>query len=215
MKKVIIGIFAVCLFIVGCSNEADEPLKDQVIEAMENEEYEKAHVLLENGSLENGLKVELEKMIVEAEMKINNSIRENFEHNSALADEEGNPLPTSVSLKESYLAKLADLENEIEEFDKSFEHGTQVELTEAQAEVLARWDGALNEIYAELKKQLSSDDMSKLRAEQRDWLKSRDEKAAQAASEYKGGSMETLEYVSTQAQLTKDRSYELVELYMK
>lgn len=258
MKKIIIGIFTVCLFLVGCSNDADEPLKDQVIEAMENKEFEKAltliegnptvdeetkkiyvqlqefkevtdvksradwdgvlekaHVLLENPSLENGLKIELEEMIVEAEMEINNSIRENFEQNSAVADEEGNPPPSSVNLKERYLAKLADMEDELEAFDKVFEHGTQIEITEAQAEVLARWDGALNEIYAELKKQLSPDDMSKLRAEQRDWLKSRDEKAAQAALEYKGGSMETLQYVSTQAQLTRDRSYELVELYMK
>ncbi|MGN7479794.1 lysozyme inhibitor LprI family protein [Solibacillus silvestris] len=121
----------------------------------------------------------------------------------------------SAGLKERYLAKLNDVEKGLEEFDQVFEHGTQIELTEAQGEVFARWDKALNEIYAELKKQLSSNDMNKLREEQRDWLEHRDEKAAEAALEFEGGSMENLQYVSIQAQLTKERCYELVELYMK
>lgn len=248
MRKTTLSILAACLLLVGCSNETDEPVKDNVIEAMENKEYEKAlilieessdgspdeeetkalyaqlqefkevnnarsnadwdgvlekaHPLLENPSLESSLKVELEKMILEAEVEINNSIKGNVEQNSA-------------SLKERYLAKLSDVENGLKELDPVFENGTQIELTEAQAEVFARWDAVLNEIYKELEKQLSPNDMNKLRAEQLKWLTHRDEKAAEAASKYEGGSMKNLEYASIQAQLTKERCYELVELYMK
>lgn len=249
MRKTTLSILAACLLLVGCSNETEEPLKDRVIEAMENKEYEKAltlieenpdgspddedtktlyaqlqefkevkdardnadwdgvlekaHPMLENPSLESSLKAELEKMIVEAEMEINNSIKENNEQNSA-------------NSKEKYLAKIAEVENGIKELDPVFENGTQIELTEAQVEVFERWDTLMNEIYKELEtQQLSPNDMNKLREEQKNWLTSRDEKAAEVASKYEGGSMKNLEYASVQAQLTKERSYELVEKYMK
>ncbi|MBD8036778.1 DUF1311 domain-containing protein [Solibacillus sp. A46] len=244
-----LSIVTACLLLVGCSNEADEPVNDSVIEAIENKEYdkaltlieenadgspddeetkalyaqlqefkevkdtrdnadwdgvlEKAHPMLENASLESGLKAELEKMIVEAEMEINNSIKENAEQNS-------------TGSKEKYLAKIAEVENGIKELDPVFENGTQIELTEAQVEVFERWDALLNEIYKQLEtQQLSPNDMNKLREEQRKWLTHRDEKAAEAASKFEGGSMKNLEYASVQAQLTKERCYELVEKYMK
>ncbi|MBM7667246.1 uncharacterized protein YecT (DUF1311 family) [Solibacillus kalamii] len=268
MKK-LVGMFTVCLLLVGCGTESEEQLKDKVIVALENEEYDKAltlieqnsgdsqideetknlhaqllafkeveearshadwdgvldkaHTLLENPELENNLKTNLENMIEEAEQEINKSIRENFEQNSVNGDEEGNPPPgetkssedSSVSLKERYLAKLAEVEKSVKELDKIFDQGTQAEITEAQGEVYSQWDQLLNEIYAELKNNLPPDDMSRLRVEQHDWVEYRDEKATEAALQYKGGSMETLQYVSTQAQLTKERCYELVDLYMK
>lgn len=262
MKK-LVGMFTACLLLAGCGTESEEQIKDKVIVAIENAEYdealtlieensitdektkalsaqlqkfkevkdaknqadwdrvlEKAHPLLENPELDNSLKKELENMIAEAETEINNSIRESFEQNSANGDEEGNPPPgepldSTVSLKEKYLAKLAEVEKNVKEFDGAFNQGIQVEMTAAQGEIFSKWDQLLNEIYADLKKTLPPTDMSKLKAEQRDWLEYRDEKATEDALQYKGGSMETLQYVSTQAQLTKERCYELVDLYMK
>ncbi len=262
MKK-LIGMFTACLLLAGCGTESEEQIKDKVIVALENEDYEealtlieensiadeetkvlsaqlqafkevkdakdqadwdrvleKAHPLLENPALDSSLKNELENMIVEAETEINKSIRESFEQNSANGDEEGNPPPgeaedSSVSLKEKYLAKLADVEKSVKEYDEIFDQGIQVEMTAAEGEIFSKWDMLLNEIYADLKKSLPPNDMSKLRVEQRDWLEYRDEKATEDALQYKGGSMETLQYVSTQAQLTKERCYELVDLYMK
>ncbi|MGE7983446.1 lysozyme inhibitor LprI family protein [Solibacillus sp. NPDC093137] len=262
MKK-LVGMFTACLLLAGCGSESEEQIKDKIIVALENEEYEealtlieensladeetkvlsaqlqefnevkeaksqadwdrvleKAHSLLENPALDNNLKKELGGMVVEAETEINKSIRESFEQNSANGDEEGNPPPgepedPSVSLKEKYLAKLADVEKSVKEFDEIFDQGIQVEMTAAEGEIFSKWDMLLNEIYADLKKTLPPNDMSKLREEQRDWLEYRDEKATEDALQYKGGSMETLQYVSTQAQLTKERCYELVDLYMK
>lgn len=96
-------------------------------------------------------------MIVEAETEINKSIRESFEQNSVNGDEEGNPPPgepedLSVSMKEKYLAKLAEVEKSVKEFDETFDQGIQVEMTAAEGEIFSAWDKLLNEIYADLKK---------------------------------------------------------------
>lgn len=114
--------------------------------------------------------------------------------------------------KEEYLKKL----NDMEESDKNAETGTtMVELNEQAAERYKKWDLELNEIYGVLKKQLSTEQLNKLKEEQRNWIKHRDEVAKEASLKYKGGSMESLEYVATQANLTQERCYELVEKYLK
>lgn len=116
------------------------------------------------------------------------------------------------SKKEKYLKKL----NEMEEADRNLESGTtMVELEEQEVERYKKWDTELNEIYGLLKEQLSTEQMDKLREEQRNWIKHRDEAAREASLKYKGGSMEALEYVATQASLTRERCYELVAKYMK
>ncbi|TQR17482.1 lysozyme inhibitor LprI family protein [Psychrobacillus soli] len=116
------------------------------------------------------------------------------------------------SKKEEYLKKL----NEMEEADRNTEAGTtMVELKEQEAERYRKWDVELNEIYGVLKEQLSTEQMDKLREEQRNWLIRRDEIAKEASLKYKGGSMESLEYVATLASLTRERCYELVAKYMK
>ena len=77
------------------------------------------------------------------------------------------------------------------------------------------WDELLNEIYGVLKEQLLPDEMEQLREEQRDWIKFRDERALESSLQYKGGTMEQLEYVIVLANLTEERCFELVENYMK
>ncbi|MEH7440091.1 lysozyme inhibitor LprI family protein [Neobacillus drentensis] len=73
----------------------------------------------------------------------------------------------------------------------------------------------MNEIYGVLKEQLDTKQMEKLKEEQRKWIKHRDEAAKEASLKYKGGTTEALEYVATQATLTRERCYELVAKYMK
>lgn len=131
------------------------------------------------------------------------------ENTSEVAD---NIEVNSESKKEVYLKKL----NDMEEADRNLEVGTtMVELEEQEVERYKKWDVELNEIYGVLKEQLSTEQMDKLREEQRNWIKHRDEAAREASLKYKGGSMESLEYVATQASLTRERCYELVAKYMK
>lgn len=116
------------------------------------------------------------------------------------------------SQKEKYFMKL----NGMYESDRNVEaKETMVEMEEQEAERYQNWDKMLNEIYGVLQEQLSSDEMDQLREEQRNWVEHRDEAAKKASLKYKGGSIESLEYVATQASLTRERCYELVAKYMK
>lgn len=118
--------------------------------------------------------------------------------------------------KEEYVKKLNDAEKTIVDLDKKMEAATtQADMNQIQDEIFQVWDGVLNEIYGALKKQLPEAKMSKLKDEQGKWITHRDEVAKEESSEYEGGTMETLQYLITQTRLTKERSYELVNNYMK
>ncbi|MED4287435.1 DUF1311 domain-containing protein [Priestia megaterium] len=77
------------------------------------------------------------------------------------------------------------------------------------------WDDLLNEIYGVLKTQLSSSEMSKLQADQRQWIKSRDAAAQKTFDEEGGGTLSQAEQVRTLWEVTKDRCYFLINNYMK
>jgi uncharacterized protein YecT (DUF1311 family) len=62
---------------------------------------------------------------------------------------------------------------------------------------------------------VSQEEMDQLREEQREWIQYRDNSAAEASEKYKGGTQEHLEYVAVLANLTEERSYELVNDYMR
>ncbi|MFS0767289.1 MULTISPECIES: lysozyme inhibitor LprI family protein [Peribacillus] len=117
--------------------------------------------------------------------------------------------------REKYLKKLNNIQKGLTEFDKALETGTQVEMTQAKGETFKRWDTALNEIYGALENQLSTSKFESLREEQRKWLTYRDEVAKENSLKFEGGTMASLEYVSTQARVTEERCYELVEGFME
>lgn len=128
------------------------------------------------------------------------------------AEEQAND---SAGTKETYLNKLDEIESSLKEFDKVYESGTQADMNQAKSETFERWDDALNEIYKELQQQLSEREMSALKEDQRDWMKQRDQIAEEKSKEAEGGTLEPFLYASALADLTKDRSYELVNKYMK
>jgi uncharacterized protein YecT (DUF1311 family) len=117
--------------------------------------------------------------------------------------------------REKYLKKLNDIKKGLAEFDKALETGTQVEMTQAKGEIFKRWDTVLNEIYGALENQLSTSKFESLREEQHKWLTYRDEVAKENSLKFEGGTMASLEYISTQARVTEERCYELVEGYME
>ena len=75
------------------------------------------------------------------------------------------------------------------------------------------WDSELNRIYQALIQAMSQEEAETLKAEERSWLRTRDQAAYQAASKYKGGTMERLEYAASLAISTRTRAYELLEEY--
>ncbi|WP_053217573.1 lysozyme inhibitor LprI family protein [Virgibacillus senegalensis] len=120
---------------------------------------------------------------------------------------------TTVNLKEEYLAKLKDAKKETEAIEA--QDTSTYALKKVENDRWDIWDELLNEIYGVLKEQLSPEEMDRLREEQRNWIKFRDERALEASLKYKGGTQEHLEYVAVLANLTEERCFELVEGYMQ
>ncbi|CEQ14271.1 lysozyme inhibitor LprI family protein [Paraclostridium sordellii] len=114
--------------------------------------------------------------------------------------------------KYEYIQKLDSIKNEV---NGIVYDGSMEEMKEQSSKGLKKWDDALNEIYGVLKLQLSSGEMDSLKEEQLQWISNRDEIAEKEANEFKGGTMEGLQYTESLARITKDRCYELVNTYMK
>ncbi len=128
--------------------------------------------------------------------------------------ENNNVSKTQESTKQIYKNKLDAIELGMKDLD-DLKGGSTLEMKSAAKEEYEIWDRALNEIYGVLQKQLSSDDMNKLKDEEIKWIASRDEQAKKDSLKYKGGTAETLIYAISLGQSTKERCYELVEKYMK
>lgn len=132
-----------------------------------------------------------------------------------LKKKEGASTNQTESLKEEYLKKLNETKKEMDELRSNPEDGSTYALKNVEGARYDAWDGLLNEVYEVLQKQLSPEEMDQLRKEQREWIAYRDRSAKEASLTYKGGTMEQLEFVAVQADLTEDRCFVLVEDYMK
>ncbi|NAO99813.1 DUF1311 domain-containing protein [Halomonas sp. MG34] len=200
MKKLLLA-GALILLLAACGNESDEGAKEA------NNSMNDTDNTAEDTD-ENESNVEEETNMDE---EIDTTTEEQ-EEDSEVA-EEGNSEEADSDMKTIYRNKLVDLEEELAAEEQEI-GSTQRALTEFAGKSFNMWDDALNEVYAELEKQLPEKEMENLRKEQREWINIRDAKAEEEAAKYEGGSMETMQYISTQAQLTKERSYELITKYM-
>ncbi|MBS4209401.1 lysozyme inhibitor LprI family protein [Bacillus sp. FJAT-50079] len=148
-------------------------------------------------------------------METNNNSNEKSDTSDAPAkDEDATTAHNSASLKEEYLQKLNTTKKEMDEIQKNSEAAITYEMKKVEGDRYDVWDELLNEIYGVLKDQLSTDEMEQLREEQRNWINNRDAAAKEASLKYEGGTMEQLEYVTVLANLTEERCYELVEVYI-
>ncbi|MGN8648125.1 lysozyme inhibitor LprI family protein [Gracilibacillus sp. HCP3S3_G5_1] len=202
-KSISIFIFLVIIMLAACEgssaqsesavnnhslhNHADEANNDSIKKDLPETipDEENEHNELENGKTSNQSKEE---------------------QNSSVTN-------STTNLKETYLNKLHNT-NERTEKMEAVDSSTYA-LKDVAHNQYKEWDDLLNEIYGVLEDQLSAEEMSKLREEQRDWIAHRDETAKEASLQYEGGTMEQLEYVTVLANVTKDRCYEFVEAYMK
>lgn len=208
----------VLVILAACGNSSDESSAKFNNQSSNNSTSENADGDSSNKDLTNTDENTTENSSEGAEDNQLND-QEDTSKNKSTSSNDGGSLKSSNSdtemtgnNKEEYLKKL----NDMEESDRHSESGTTIsELEEQEAERYKKWDVELNEIYEVLKEQLSTEQMDKLKDEQRNWIKHRDEAAKESSLKYKGGSTESLEYVATQASLTRERCYELVAKYMK
>ncbi|GAA0440819.1 hypothetical protein GCM10008983_17380 [Lentibacillus halophilus] len=137
------------------------------------------------------------------------------ESNNKPDEEKGTSANNTKGKKQAYLKQLNETENEMKKQQNNLEDNSTYALKAVAGNRSDAWDDHLNDIYDTLEKQLSTEQMDQLRQEQREWISNRNEQAKEASLKYEGGTQEQLEYVTVQANITKDRCFELVEDYMK
>ncbi|MGL4570822.1 MAG: lysozyme inhibitor LprI family protein [Clostridium sp.] len=113
--------------------------------------------------------------------------------------------------KIKYLNKLKSIQNEIDKMEPGY---TDPEMRQNASAEYTAWDNELNDIYGYLKNNLPQDKFKVLEKEEVQWIKDKEAKAKKNSEQYKGGTMERLEYICTLASETKNRCYELVNNYM-
>ncbi|OZI12913.1 hypothetical protein CEW92_04030 [Bacillaceae bacterium SAS-127] len=206
----------------GKENERVVSEKVETIKGLVSEKnYEAAQKLIDEMKQNEQLKVAYQLFSSEVDQmssEIQSGIQQQAEAKKEVAVREAEAVKRKTeneSRKVEYYSKLDQIEMGMADLEYIYEQGTTVEVREAESERYKGWDDALNEIYGVLKKQLPSNEMEQLRKAQRKWITYRDESAESTAASYEGGSWASVQYVSTQAELTKQRCYELVDRYMK
>ncbi|WP_294403729.1 lysozyme inhibitor LprI family protein [uncultured Clostridium sp.] len=138
----------------------------------------------------------------------------NININNGDSGNPGNLPKPSYSTRQYYLNKLDGIQAGLSDLD--YLHlGSNADMKAVAAEEYRRWDDVLNEIYSELKGQLSYTEMNSLEKEELQWIKYKENEADRCASAFRGGTAEGLAYTSKLAELTKERCYYLVNNYMK
>lgn len=142
--------------------------------------------------------------------------KEETQSNSSDCTENGDNNTDINSTKQIYLEKLTKLESDlIESLKEKYASPKTQDMIDAANKEYTEWDNMLNEIYTELEKHLSKEDMDQLRDSELNWIEERDKKAQEAQDEYNYGTIAPLSRIKSLANNTKSRCYKLVNQYMK
>ncbi|WP_226672204.1 lysozyme inhibitor LprI family protein [Rossellomorea aquimaris] len=124
---------------------------------------------------------------------------------------------TKVEGKQTYIEKLDNIQKELDAMPdkKDSDKGVTNAMKNYYGVSYEKYDDALNEIYALLKKELSPEVMAELKTEQLQWIEKKEEKAEKERLKYEGGTFENVAWYISLYESTKDRCYELVKEYMR
>lgn len=129
-------------------------------------------------------------------------------------DAQGNVLAEEAAKASYYRNRLSDLEAQIQknrENQSSMSNNSSAK--NMASNELKLWDSELNAIYDEILEHLDEKQTRNLVAEEREWMKERDRIAEEASKAVAGASLESVEYIASQAESTKLRAYELLDEY--
>lgn len=113
-----------------------------------------------------------------------------------------------------YKKRLLDLDSQIQKSRESQTvSGISSSAKTAAASELKLWDSELNTIYNDILEKLDQERSEKLVEDHRAWMKTRDGLAMEAAKNSQGGSSESVEYTVSLTESTRQRAYELIEIY--
>lgn len=165
----------------------------------------------EAGSLEDGERMKA------AEEAMAQQMEEGYSNSSvAISPLTGSELVAvaeeSVTL-EGFQKKLKEIDILVQNMQES-EAGSNTDSLKKVADYEYRlWDSELNLIYRSILEGMTKEEAENLKTEEREWIQNRDSAATKAASRYKGGTMESLEYTASLADSTRNRAYELLDVY--
>lgn len=103
--------------------------------------------------------------------------------------------------------KAAEIEERMET-----EPLTQLEYNELSGELYQLWDDELNVVWNKLKDQIEKETMEYITEEEREWIKEKEKTVKKAGAEYAGGSMQPMVENLKAAELTRERTYQLIQL---
>ena len=129
-----------------------------------------------------------------------------FAHGMGLADVQDNDTDWV-----RYMASIEEQSDNIKDFLEN-DAMTQLDMNEKTQELYELWDGALNDMWSELKDTLSEEEFEKLRNEQRTWISNKEKLVEEVGKEYEGGSMYSMVVNGEAAEITEKRVYELYVL---
>lgn len=208
-RKLFIGTLTVGLAILAsCGNASDESTTTNIQPPKSNDSTQKTTASpIDTNSPEGNTNA--------LNTKSNDSKEIVDSPNNVQKNEENLSQNNTESLQAEYLHKLNETKIETDEMRKNPSDSSTFALKKVEGDIYDIWDGLLNEVYGVLKQQLPTEEMNRLRDEQRDWIATRDKTALESSQKYKGGTQEHLEYVVVLNNLTEKRCFELVENYMK
>lgn len=197
------------------SNAVSEPKKvvEETIEAQATDTNEES-VEQENDE-DRSMQSKMNSDTSTKDSQIVTPSEEGTKENTLFATDKTIEEKTEKTEKEQYIERLNSITIYYDDLWSRTESFSVVDMKELKNQEYTKWDDELNTIYQLIKKKLPEDDFIILRNEEREWITKRDEQATLAGSKYAGGSMEGLEYMAVMIELTKERTYELVDIYFK
>ena len=123
---------------------------------------------------------------------------------------------TNYTYKYEYLAKLEDLEEEINNSNtlSLLEEESPYAMIDRAKSKYEAWDDMLNEIYYLIETQLSNKEFEDFKNKQFKWLNYRERMAQEQADKFEGMVFTEVQYNLTLAKLTEERCYEIVNKYL-
>lgn len=115
---------------------------------------------------------------------------------------------------QEYRDRLLELDAQVKKIRESSTDSTTYAMKNIVEKELRLWDVELNSVYGAIIDRLGQEDKTALVQEEKEWMKERDAKAAEAAKRYSGGTLEGVEYTASLAESTRQRTYDLVDEYI-
>lgn len=112
-----------------------------------------------------------------------------------------------------YRQRLIDLDNQIQKLREDDKDATAYTLKNTAESELKLWESEMSNIYSALMERMPKQEAADLAAEQQEWLKNREARAAEQNSKNSAANLESVGYITSLVSITRDRTYELVGRY--